>query len=325
MWKIERRLRMDNITHLNPHLAEIASEFIHISVNNCQTIIPILLLVLLGLSLAKSLIFGKEVTMDYIQLIRGFIILVVVMLYPELMNILTMFISIFSSMFDVSNEEIMAALENIAVAGISPTEENGIDDSWWQTLLSFPDRVLSDLLIGIVDVIQDGITFLIRHFISFLRTFLLAFLYLVGPVALTLSLIPGFQSTALTWIKGFIHVQLWQLTLNVLDLMVDGFNDYALSVSYLAPESAQVPALVGISINMVIVVSYLFVPSLTNYFLQGGPPSNFLGQISSAAATILIYGRVGGGATKAPQAAKAGSGSTYSQAIAVTPRKGPSV
>ena len=203
-------------------------------------------------------------------------------------------------MFDVPNGELTEALENLAIAGISPDKDNTPEDSWWLTLISLPDRLYSGVIHGLIDLVQEGVTFLIRYFISFLRTFLLAFLYLVGPVALTISLIPGFQSTALAWFKGFIHVQLWQLSLNILDLLIDGFNDYAFSAFYLAPGTDHVPVLVGLAINFVIMISYLFVPTLTNYFIQGGPPSNFLGQISSAAATILIYGRVGKVASKTP-------------------------
>jgi hypothetical protein len=80
---------------------------------------------------------------------------------------------------------------------------------------------------------------LIRVVIDYIRDVLLGFLIATGCIAILLSIIPLFQKLFTKWLKIYIMVTLWAVTISVLDRITIGLNDHGLYKVQTLIESAQ--------------------------------------------------------------------------------------
>lgn len=286
---------MLEVIEVHEPLAAIADQLVYTSLYASRILLPILLLIVLGFFIIRSLIAGETLRLDFGPILRGLVLMLIISVYPELMQVLSMALSGFTSLFNVEDEKLAEIFGNLAVQAAGTGEESG-------GVLGAVSGYFSDVLDGVRSVgwslgawIQEGLIYAVRGGISLVRSFLLVFLFLIGPIALAFSLIPGFQHTALSWLKGFMGVSLWALTLNILDMLAGAFNEYALQ---LIAQGEEFSLSYGIMVNVVIALVYLLTPALTNYFISTGGPAALLGQVMTVgAATIMAGGmaaRVGG-------------------------------
>jgi len=271
---------MDNISNVHTSIVETANELVGDSIYACKVTIPIILIVILTYTTVSSLILGEQLKLDYKPLLRGILLMFVVVFYVEIMGVISLMIAGFNGIFERPND-LMEAFQDFAEAGTSSSADPNANDGFWDTISNTWDEFFSitHLLIGFI---QEGITFAVRGLISLVRSILLGFLYLVGPIAITLSMVPGFRNSGIAWLKGFIGVQFWDLTLNILDNLifayhVNGFSRDGMDVGY------------GLVVNVVIVIMYLMTPGLTNYFVNTGSASHFWGRLGGMAASALFF------------------------------------
>ncbi len=118
-----------------------------------------------------------------------------------------------------------------------------------------------------------------RMFIESVRSFLLKFLILIGPLALTFSLNEGFGHIGKFWLQKLFSVYCWSLTLNILDhIIIDYYHQVAvvpqLNTLIGSPNSvSETPYYVD---QLIVGFMYTLVPWLTSLYLGGFNSSHFL-------------------------------------------------
>ncbi len=163
------------------------------------------------------------------------------------------------------------------------------------------NKEVSDVSQFIADSINNIVFWFSRLALSVLllvRTFVLSILYLLGPLAIGFSLIPGFEGSLVHWLQKYIHVSLWCVVAFVLELVLHtiGKIDY---LSFANGDYAGVSD-VAEGIGVVAILGYFMVPSMAMWLVQGAI-TNFAGKILSAGKKIagVIGGVATGGTTTA--------------------------
>lgn len=285
---------MKQIINVHASLVAVGEEMIGDSLRVALQLIPIILVALLAIAIVKSLMAHRTVTMDYSLLIRGLILFFVVMFYEDLMQMLSYTLNAIIGSFQ-RPEGFLSSLEEMAKVGL--LDENGEQNTG---LLGRALQAFRNLPVMIAIWMQEGLTLAIRLGISLVRSYLLVFLYLVGPISLAVSMIPGFRMTGLLWLKAFIGAQLWDLTLTLIDNLA-----YAYCLNFLSDPSAGAGGyLHALTAQGIIVLLFLISPALTNYFLNSASASQVWGKFSAMMGTAFLFGPRLGNKRKTPPSKK---------------------
>jgi hypothetical protein len=118
--------------------------------------------------------------------------------------------------------------------------------------------------------------------LEWLRYILLAFMYLVGPITISLSIIPPLRPFLKAWIKDTIEIMSWFIVTAVLFQV---FNT-VLSTGNTYPSLQNLDPLAVAGIYTFLVVLIILTPYLTSKLYQGGMGA--LGSIASYATISLI-------------------------------------
>ena len=135
---------------------------------------------------------------------------------------------------------------------------------------------------GFTDAAAVVIAGIAMWIIEDLRYILLSFLYLVGPITISLSMIPPLRSLLKAWIKDTIEVMSWLI---VSAILFQVFNT-VLSTENIYPSLQNLDPLVVAGIFTLLVILIILTPYLTSKLYQGGMGA--LGSIASYAATTVI-------------------------------------
>ena len=265
---------MDNIAHIHPALAASAKEVASVSIPVAMSLAGAAILMLLIMGIGKSTMTSSP--KSYLPLIRGCALLLVLASYAELVNVGS------------------GALSSITTQVERPPGFwQGLADSATDELADDPDDTerRRRLTIGgilnlpaiIMGFIQNGLVFIVRLGLQLVRSFLLAFLYIVGPIAIAISLIPGFTSTGLSWLRSFISIQFWELTLNLLDSLVHAFSQNYLDT--IDPDAGRF--IYTVAANLTIVFLYLMTPRITNTLVSTGL-STLWGQVGAMGGVAML-------------------------------------
>lgn len=271
---------MNNIINVHPSLVTVGEQLVSESLIVAMELIPIILIVLMAISLVRSLMGNSGIRLDFSLLFRGLLLFLVTMFFVELMDMLSYLLSVIISRFE-RPEDFLESLEQMARIGL--LDQDGNQDA------GFIGRILTGLrnlpvMIGIW--IQEGLTFIIRLAVDLIRSYLLTFLYIVGPIAIAVSLIPGFRMTGLLWLKAFIGAQMWDLTLTLLDNLI-----YVYNVNFLGDGSGGAGAyLHALTANLVIIFLYFISPALTNYFLNAAGASQVWSKFGAMVGSAFFFG-----------------------------------
>ena len=167
---------------------------------------------------------------------------------------------------------------------------------------------------GITATAASIISGIAMWIIEWLRYILLSFLYLIGPITISLSIIPPLRPFLKAWIKDTIEVMSWLI---VSATLFQVFNT-VLSTGNTYPSLQNLDPLAVAAIYTLLLVLIILTPYLTSKLYQGGMGA--LGSIASYAATTIITSGasaglgaagVGGGGLAGSLGAKmAGSGGT---------------
>jgi hypothetical protein len=273
---------------------------------SCMLIVPTFVLIQLILSLARGFTWLDGVRVDYTPVARGFILMVSLFFYAEVLGLISGAIGGFAG-FIVQPENIYTNLKDMGAA-VTP-QPDPAEDSLAGYLGQAVEWVGNfNLHYWLQSLVVGGIASTARKIIEILRQTLLGFLYVVGPLSLSLSVLPGFGGLLKKWFQHYLSVQCWSLTLIILDNLVDLYTRLsqtrtsAMTGLSLAEASEKIDILL---ITIVITLLYLMVPYLT---------SLYVGQSSSAMFTSKAVGLAtagaslaGGGAVLAGSAAAGGA------------------
>lgn len=297
-----------NITGIHSQFSSIGYGISGSILMAAKVILPVFLIAMLAYTYVKSVIQRSDFQIDYGPVIRVLLLMVVVNFYGEIMSMCSLSISAVINTVP-RKPSIGNAIMQMAEATMANSHDPDPSDDWWDPIVTGFESLLS-VKAWLLSSIQEGILFIVRAAISLIRSMLLVFLYVVGPIAIALSAIPGFSQSGLSWLKGFVGVQFWELSLRILDNLVFEYNLRGLQNFDADLQDAGY----GIAFNLVSILMYLMAPSITNYFINTGAAGGFLSRIAQTGGALMVMGRMqkmkaaASGVQKSQSAAQASSG-----------------
>ncbi|MHB1692441.1 MAG: hypothetical protein ACYCUW_00965 [bacterium] len=143
-----------------------------------------------------------------------------------------------------------------------------------------------NLILGALAAAIAGIA---AWIIEWLRFLLLAFMYLIGPIVISLSIIPPLRRLLKAWIRDTIEIMSWLITLailyQILNTLISTYIDF--------PSLTNTDPIVMAAILILFIVLVLLAPMLTGKLYKGGMGA--MGSIASAATTMIITGGTAAG------------------------------
>ncbi|RSK38939.1 hypothetical protein EI293_20680 [Hymenobacter perfusus] len=301
---------------IDPGFLRACDQTLQVVLTACRFITPSLMGIALLYTIGRGFISGSGLAMDWGPIIKATWIFFLLFFYQTLMDTLGTGIAAFTALF-ATNQSAAEALRDLttppAVAAAARNDSMGIGDivSGASALMTSISETLSTFTFsGLMTRLFTATTVLIiRKIMTFIQQFILGFLYVCGPIAMTLSVVPSFGQLAMKWLQNFLAVQMWGLTFVLLDTL---YKFYA--------ESARAPGgLFGNIVNgpqqsvddqmfmltsVAFVLLYVMVPYLTSMFIGSSAAQGFIGSMTgmavgaaTAAAGVVAPG--GGGLSSA--------------------------
>jgi hypothetical protein len=180
------------------------------------------------------------------------------------------------------------------------------------------DKLSAISTFSIQDWIMELATGLIAQLIQvvflFVQAFLTGFLFVVGPIAITLSVLPGWGGLLKSWFQSFLSVQMWTLAFSIINALFANYSQAQAAVmatqynsvnDYFAAHASQAQYQVGC---IVFIIMYMMVPYMTSLIVGHAATDSFMGaatrMISHAAGPVGKAASVAGG--MASEAASSG-------------------
>jgi hypothetical protein len=266
--------------------------------------IPVFLLLVLFNQLFAALVFSRRFSLDFQPIVRGFVLLIMLTFYTELLEVISGTIQALCDFIgpDRTFMQKLSSMWNLLLTG---NPDGDLPGNMEELYASFTRLMQFDLVNWLLALLEGSFVHVVRKGIELIRLVLLAFLYIVGPLAAGLSVIPGFSSLALRWLQSYLTVQFWSVTLIILDTLVAEFNSLYFG-GYLFSEELSSTNFVLVS--LVIVILYFMVPHLTSYIIGHSHAAIFQSRVFSTA--LLGAGMAYQGGRAVAQGAKTAAGST---------------
>jgi hypothetical protein len=284
---------MNNIS-ANPAFLSAIEALMNIVRYSTMLIVPTFVGITLIVALAKGFTSQRGVEVDYSPVVRGFILMVSLFFYAEVLGLISGAIGGFAG-FITQPDNIYANL-NVLQSGV-PAEpdpaDNSISGYIGQAVALMSSFNLHEMMQSFV---LGGIASIARKLIELFRQTLLGFLYVVGPIALMMSVLPGFGKLLMKWFSHYLSVQFWSITLVILDNLVVLYTDISkmrtsvMSGLSLSEASEKIDILL---LNIVITVLYFMVPYLTSLFIGQSSTGMFQSRalgLATAGAMLLTRG-----------------------------------
>ncbi|WP_066833958.1 hypothetical protein [Rufibacter ruber] len=179
----------------------------------CRFITPTFMSIALIISIGRGYLSGNGLQIDFSPIIKALALFLVLFFYQDLMNVLGAGIKGVTQLFDGSGNVgealqklttppgIAAAAQSDNVAQTDVVEQGG---AWYSKIYnSIANFSLMNL---ITRFFTTTTVMLVRQIVLFIRQFVLGFLYVIGPIAICLSVIPAFSGLAGKWMQNFIAV-----------------------------------------------------------------------------------------------------------------------
>jgi hypothetical protein len=194
---------------------------------------------------------------------------------------------------------------------------------------------IAELIYLILDYIGFGFRVMFKFFIIFTQQFYLCMLALIGPIAFTLSIFPGYSSTLTNWISKYVSVLFWAPIIALADVFIGKIlaltNDWFFNILS-NPTNAGIThhviaTLAGLSLLLSLYSYFIYkkVPTIASWIIQGGDTgnasslANVLGTIAGAVGAIVgasYISKAGAAGARGAQGAQgtAGGGTAASSA-----------
>ena len=162
---------------------------------------------------------------------------------------------------------------------------------WAGTLWGTATGWLQNLWSLAFSLSMQPLAWMFRAIIVAFKNIVYAFMLIVGPIPLALSLIPGLGGLAAHWVKNFIVVGFWNVTIAIIDVILEGLDVALIANMFNGDEELSIAML-----TMLTVVMYLMVPFLTSMVI-GQTVVAMAGQkmIMQPLTTAAILGRLAAG------------------------------
>lgn len=285
-------------------------------VSICQNYLtPIGLVIALITTIGRGYVTGAGLKMDFSPIIKGVAIWVALAYYMDWVQLPYQGV-----------EGIISAMHtaNGGSTGAGSALYQTLHQSGWQSATPSPGQVSTanqmmdnnpsffsqawDMIqnFNVISLIQRFLTNatieLIRLVFLFVRQFVLGFIIMAGPFAMSLGIIPAFSQLFKHWLQNYFSVLLWGVTFSMLDMLysywAQGQNlGSGSSVGAAATEALGVQQLVY---TVSFLVLYCMVPYLTSLVIGGSATQGFFGAFAgvvagaASAATGVATGQPGG-------------------------------
>lgn len=241
-------------------------------------------------ALGRTFLVSSDLTTDYTPVVRAIILTIVLTLYSDLLYIVTGMIDFVASLFSPKDpQEVLASLKAMTakVDGAFTTANSNLwkdFDLKWDTdqmkkdidiVLGVMSNSVEMVILKLVRLVAEGLTLLVRAFVAKMQVLVVVFLAITGPIAILISMIPGFQGAMAYWFRNLLHAKFWAMTIGVLDNIVNFYVDNLVDTHIdNMMNNATLEQRFGAIFNLVVVHycvmgAYLATPLLTNMFIGG--------------------------------------------------------
>ena len=266
--------------------------------------IPIFLMVVVFNQVFAALVFSQRFRLDVQPIVRGFVLLFALTFYTDFLDVISATIKALSDYIG-PDQTFMQKLADMWNLLLPSTQDGGLPSNMEELYATFTRLMQFDLVNWLLALLEGSFVYVVRKGIELIRLTLLGFLYIVGPLAISISVIPGFNGVAMKWLQSYLTVQFWSVTLIILDTLVTQFNSLYLNGLLFSNElGAANFALV----SLVIVILYFLVPHLTSYYLGHSHAAIFQSRVFSTAMLGAGMAYQGGRAAVAGSRAVLGAG-----------------
>lgn len=284
---------------VDPGFLRACDQTLEIVLTACRFITPSLMSIALLYTIFRGLISGGGLSMDWGPILKAVWIFFLLFFYKTLLDTLGTGLAAFTAMFSTNQSaaEALAALTTPApVAAAAKNDFLGLGDVVMGAaamMSSVAESISNFTFSGLMTRLFTATTVLIiRNIMQFLQQFILGFLYVCGPIAMTLSVIPAFGQLAMKWLQNFLAVQLWGLTFVLLDTMYSFFAETqqvagGILASGGLEQSVKDSKFMLMSVGFVLL--YAMVPWLTSLFIGSSAAQGFAGQMSSMAVGAATF------------------------------------
>ena len=241
-------------------------------------------------ALGRTFLVSSDLTTDYTPVVRAIILTIVLTLYSDLLGIVTGMIDFVAGIFSPKDpQEVLASLKAMTakVDGAFTTANANLwkdFDLTWDSdqmkkdidiVLGVMSNSVEMIILKLVRLVAEGLTLLVRAFVAKMQVIVVVFLAITGPIAILISMIPGFQGAMAYWFRNLLHAKFWAMTIGVLDNMVNFYVDNLVDTHIdNMMNNATLEQRFGAIFNLVVVHycvmgAYLATPFLTNTFIGG--------------------------------------------------------
>lgn len=248
-------------------LGEMVAKLMNLSAKAALSFASVLLALRIFVEIFKSYTFYK-LRFTIPQFVPILLIIIALLSYTE---IIPMIGDAFFGLADYirGESELAFRLTNIWDALKSKLGVEGEDQNMWDLVKNWAGYISDQS--NPFDWIQNwwglatamswqALGILIRAGMIVFKNIVYAYMLIVGPIPLVLSLIPGFQGMAAHWMKNFIVVCYWNVTIGLLDALMQALNVQILAdIAFGGDEEMTIGLLTAFSAIM-----YFFVPYLSS-------------------------------------------------------------
>lgn len=292
------------------------------------TVVPLLLFTTIALTVVRGFISSGSVQFELGPIFRVMFLYIGLLSYnvlvPQVGNLIGGVAQLIkqnagqgsTSAYTVLNQLRADATPTPAQANTTPatagagTQDNG------GILASLGDKIatsfagLSDIFSPqkfVMGLATDFMTSIIQTIMEFIQSFLLAFLYVSGPVAIAFSFIPGFGGVAKSWLQSLIGIHMWSVAFQIIAGLFVYYSAHESALTHTST-GAQLANLTGIAQTkyavacIVFIIMYVMVPYMSSLIVGSSAADSFVGSAMRIGAAVAS-----GGAAAAPMAAGAAS------------------
>lgn len=306
------------------------------------TVVPLLLFTTVALTVVRGFISSGSVQFELGPIFRVFFLYGVLVSYnvlvPQVGNLIGGVADLIKSDAGSSSTSAYKVLEQLRTqadnekkgpgavtttnpqqAGNSATDGPGLMSGLATSIsTTFSDLTAAfspqKILMGLA---TDFMTSLIQAIMEFIQSFLLAFLYVAGPIAITFSLVPGFGGVAKSWLQSLIGIHMWSIAFQVIAGVFAHYQAY--EAAYSNSSAGQALAnMTGVAQTkfavacIVFIVMYIMVPYMSSLIVGSSAADSFVSSAVRIGASLASGGAAAGGAALGV----AGAGATGANAVA---------
>ena len=329
-------------SNLNPAISSGAYQMAQGVLNTMlTTVVPLLLFTTIALTVVRGFISSGSVQFELGPIFRVMFLYIGLLSYnvlvPQVGNLIGGVAELIkqnagqgsTSAYTVLNQLRADATSSPAPANTTPgTAGAGTQDSGG-IMAALGDKIATSFA-GLSDIFSpqkflmglatDFMTSIIQAIMEFVQSFLLAFLYVAGPVAIAFSFIPGFGGVAKSWLQSLIGIHMWSVAFQIIAGLFVYYSAHESALTHTST-GAQLANLTGIAQTkyavacIVFILMYCMVPYMSSLIVGSSAADSFVSSAMRIGASVASGGAAGAGMAAGAASNAAGAVSNAAGAV----------